>query len=354
MRAADLGEDRLIRRIAERFPAAAAGLLKLGIGDDAAILAPPAGTLLAMTSDLLLEDVHFRRSWAPPILLGHKALAVNLCDLAAMGARPRVFFLDLGIPAALPLADLDDFVAGLAAEAGAHGGVLLGGGDTCAAQQLHIGISLIGEAPASGLIRRQGARPGDRIAVTGPLGDAALGLRLLEAGWRIAGAADAVPPAPSAASSSPMLTASLPPDAAAQLLLRHLKPVPLLKEGQRLAGHVSAGMDLSDGLATDLPRLCRASGCSAELHLEKLPLSPALRACCQILGLDAPALALTGGEDYQLLVTVPEDHWGAVASLVPGLVDVGEILPAGKALSLLAGGRRQPWPEPSYRHFQGP
>ncbi|MGE3551243.1 MAG: thiamine-phosphate kinase, partial [Geobacter sp.] len=173
-----LGEFGLIDRIRARFPQPAPP--ELGIGDDAALLSLSAGMQLVVSTDLLAEGVHFERSFGQLRLLGRKSLAVNLSDLAAMGAKPRWFFLSLAIPAGLPLEEIEALLDGLAEQAAEHG-VLLAGGDTCGSRSgLVISVTIMGEQRPELLLRRSGARPGDEIWVSGTLGDSALGLQLLQ------------------------------------------------------------------------------------------------------------------------------------------------------------------------------
>jgi len=177
MRLAELGEFGLIDRIRARFPQPAAP--ELGIGDDAALLSPSAGMQLVVSTDLLAEGVHFERSFGQLHLLGRKSLAVNLSDLAAMGARPRWFFLSLAMPAGFPLEEIEALLDGLAEQAAEHG-VLLAGGDTCGSRSgLVISVTIMGEQRPERLLRRSAGRPGDDIWVSGALGDSALGLQLL-------------------------------------------------------------------------------------------------------------------------------------------------------------------------------
>jgi thiamine-monophosphate kinase len=319
----------------------------LGMGDDGALLRPPAGSLQVVTTDLLLEDVHFRRAWTPLGLLGHKALAVNLSDLAAMGAVPGPFFLDLGLPQDLPLSDFDALLDGLAGEARQAGDIVLAGGDTCASSCLHIGVTLTGQVRPEKVIRRDGGQAGDFIAVSGPLGDAAAGLLLLAAGWRWStrSAAAARPADGSVELEDRLATAAL---------AAHLRPVPRLRLGRDLGGKVSAGMDLSDGVAADLPRLCAASGCGARVELDRIPVGAPARALFAALEMDAPRAALAAAEDYLLLVTVTREAWQSGLGAHHGLVMIGRLMAAGEGLALLADGVEEAWPEPGFQHFSRP
>ncbi len=251
------------------------------IGDDAAVLRPRPGTDLIWTVDALVEDVHFRWQTTDARSLGHKALLVNLSDLNAMGARPLGFLLTLALPGDSDPERVDGFLRGLLAEARSSSCPLVGG-DTVSAPIWSLSVSALGAVPRGRALRRGGARPGDRIMVTGTLGGAALGLELLEAGRATRAEAR-------------------------RYARRHLRPRPPLGAGPLLAraGLATAAVDLSDGLARDLSHVLRESGVGAEIWLESLPLPRGFRGLCGELGLDAESLALAGGEDYELLFTVP-------------------------------------------------
>lgn len=341
-----VGEAELVRRIAACFPVSSGeSEVFLGMGDDGALLKNPGGSLQVVTTDLLLENVHFRRAWTPLGLLGQKALAVNLSDLAAMGAVPGPFFLDLGLPQDLLLSDFDALLKGLAREARQAGDMVLAGGDTCASSFLHIGLTLTGRVRPGQVIRRDGAKPGDLIAVSGPLGDAAAGFLLLEAGWRWT-PGDALRPAGG--------TLAVASAVAAAALAAHLCPSPCLRQGQVLGGRVSAGMDLSDGVAADLPRLCAASGCGARVELDRIPVGEAARAVFGALGMEARRAALAGGEDYVLMVTMSRETWESGLPEDHGLTLIGHLVAAEEGLATLADGVVEPWPAPGFQHFPRP
>ncbi|RMF98676.1 MAG: thiamine-phosphate kinase [Gammaproteobacteria bacterium] len=316
-------EVDIIERYFRREAGSAAGV-SLGIGDDAAVLRPPPGEELVVTTDSLVAGTHFAPDH-PPDSLGHRSLAVNLSDLAAMGAQPRWFTLSLS----LPLAEagwLTAFAAGLFALADRHA-IGLVGGDTVRGP-LAVTVTAIGSVPAGGALRRDGAGPGERIFVTGPLGDAAWTWRQLAAGGAV------------------------PRDDA--LWARFAWPEPRVREGLDLRGVASAVIDLSDGLATDLPRLLGASGIGADCELERLPLSTALRR--RAGEAEARALALSGGDDYELCFTVPPAKWPAleaVATAWPGQpACIGETRATPGCRWLLSGAPYQP-PLPSFEHFAG-
>lgn len=279
-----------------------------GIGDDCALLRVPDGMELAVSIDTLVAGVHFPED-TPPAAIGHKALAVGLSDLAAMGAAPAWATLSLALPG-VDEAWLEPFASGLFALAETHG-VQLVGGDTVRGP-LVITLQLHGHVPAGTALRRGGARAGDRIYVTGTLGDAGLGLAVAQG------------------------RSALPADDARYLRGRLDRPEPRCDAGIALRGLASACIDISDGVAADLGHILAASGTGARLELARLPLSPPLR---RHGGDEAQAwrLALTAGDDYELCFTVPAAHAAAwerrSAGLACGSTCIG-VIEAGEGLRL--------------------
>jgi len=275
-----MSELAIIERITARNPVRAGTIL--GIGDDAAVL--DVGGRAVVTHDMLVDGVHFRRATTGLRDLGWKALAVNLSDLAAMGAEPVAAFVGLGLPAgALSSADIDALSAGMDDLAGTTG-VTVAGGDVTSSPVLVLGITAVGR-PLPGVepVRRGGARPGDALCVTGRLGAAAAGLRLLD---------------------DPALLPDLPGREA--LIAAQRRPQPRLRAGRRLArAGATAMMDLSDGLALDAGRLAAASGLRAEIDLAALPVAPGVPEVAAAAGVEPAALAAAGGEDYELLAALP-------------------------------------------------
>jgi thiamine-monophosphate kinase len=298
------GEEGLIRRIRETFPRPSAEV-PVPIGDDAACIRLPARATLVITTDQMVEGVHFRRSTHPPAFLGARALTVNLSDLASMGARPRWFLLSLFLPPDVPDPYLEGILTGMAREAHRHR-VALVGGNLTAGPALALDITLAGTLPAR--IRpmlRSGGVPGDRLFVSGTLGGSAFGLDLLASGWRWkrGRAARAGAPSPEV-------------EFATRALRCHLAPSPdyLLASWIARRGLASSAIDLSDGLSLDLGRLCLAAGTGARVDSRRLPLDPAAVA---MRGRPrALELALHGGEDYQLLFSVPPGKTPALRRLV--------------------------------------
>jgi len=323
---ASLGEFGLIDRIAERVGSKDG--VKCGIGDDAAVLEPSPGAVQLVTSDMLLEGVHFDLSFTSPEMLGRKSLAVNLSDMAAMGGKPRWFLLSLGLPAGVQLEFLDPFIKGMLDMADLHE-VALVGGDTCASRSgLIISITLLGEQLPEKVLYRRGASAGDLVCVTGTVGDSALGLAELRKG--ISGG-DAVS--------------------------RHLDPLPRCREGLMLAeaGIPSAMIDISDGLLADLGHILENSGTGANVEIGKVPLSQHFRKNCEKFAADPMQFALAGGEDYELLFTVPPDRWPEAEKLFPmtesGLTVIGEITAASGLQALSPDGELYMSTSQGFRHF---
>jgi len=351
-------EDQLIERIRRRIPSAPGATLRVGIGDDAAVVRPSRGKEWVLTVDQFIEGVHFLGSAHPPEVVGYKALARATSDLAAMGALPRLFLLSIALPAHryAPVGKtrtgswLDEMLKGMA-KAARRFDLRLAGGDTARSSstapasgsdrgpdraKVAMQITVLGEVEAGRAVRRRGARPGDAIFVTGQLGAAQLGLELVLRGlhrqrrWQ-------------------------------RLLIPHYYPVIHIELGRWLVRRrlASAMMDLSDGLSTDLARLCRASGVGACIYRQSLPcvtLPPQLH----LRGCDPLKLGLHGGEDYGLLFTVPKrlvrriprdtnyhfNHDGT------RLTRIGEIV-RGRAIKLVgADGQVSPLEPRGWDHFR--
>lgn len=261
----------------------------LGIGDDCAVIRPEASKRILLSTDSLVEDIHFKSSWITPFELGYKSLAVNLSDLAAMGARPDYFLLSLSIPEITQFDWLKDFAQGFMSLAKKYEVRLIGGDTTRSPGPIFINVSVIGSANLGEIKSRSQAQPGDYICVTGYLGNSRAGLLSLEQGWL----------------KTPAIT---------NLVESHHKPTPRILEGQFLAKQagVSAMMDISDGLVTDIQKIMSESKCGAELKLDAIALSSELTHVLKgrdVPGKDPHVFAAAGGEDYELLVTVSPSAW---------------------------------------------
>jgi thiamine-monophosphate kinase len=301
------GEDAIVGALMRRFAAGTPGVI-LGIGDDAAVLRPKgAAEDLVITTDMLIEDVDFRRSWMPPRDLGHKALAVNLSDLAAMGSRPLYYLVALALPDGVDSGWIRSFYSGMKRLSDRLGVGLVGGDLSRSPAGIQVTVVAVGQTIGRKPVTRRGGRPGDVLFATGVLGKAAAGLRLLEEG-----------------------VSSGRNRAEREAISAHRRPVPRCEVGIWLGKHnvVSCMMDLSDGISADLPRLCATSHTGAVVEAARLPLfQPSSRWGC-----DPASLALHGGEDFELLFAVPrrkvahlQRAWppgfppaSAIGSLVPG------------------------------------
>jgi len=279
----ELTEDQLVAAIARVVSGDAPGVL-VGIGDDAAVLEPGRGSLV-VTTDMLVEGPHFERASIAPADLGAKSIVVNVSDVAAMGGSPRYAVVSLGLPGAVEAAWVVELVGGMRAACDEYA-LSLVGGDTNQTDATTIAVTVIGEVPRGGGVRRDGARPGDVIGVTGTLGDAAAGLAVSRLGRSRLANALGEPWGP-------------------RLLHALHRPVARVGEGQTLAQvGATAMIDVSDGLAKDLSRLCAASGCGARIRLDAVPISDDVVAAADALRLDPLELALGGGEDYELLAAL--------------------------------------------------
>ena len=261
-----------------RHLAPLAGPGALGLTDDAAILTPPPGHNLAIAADAMVEGVHFLPS-DPPDLVARKLLRTNLSDLAAMGATPLAYLTTISVPPSTDDAWFAQFAAGLAADQAEFALTLLGGDTTSTPGPISLSLTILGTLPPGAALRRNGARDGDGLWVSGSIGDGALGL--LAATGQLA-------------------------DPTGVLADRYRLPQPRLALGQRLHGIATAAMDVSDGLLQDAGHLCRAANLAAEIEAALVPLSAAARAAA--LATDRLELCLTGGDDYELLFAVPQDR----------------------------------------------
>jgi thiamine-monophosphate kinase len=318
------GEFELIAKLRERLagppdregPAA----VEVGSGDDAAVTVPAGAT--ATSVDMLVEGIHFRRETAPLRSVGHKALVAGLSDLGAMGATPGEAYVQLGVPEDIDEADCLELADGLEDVAREHSVAVLGG-DVSRAPVLILAITVVGHAESAGeLVRRAGARPGDVVCVTGELGGAAAGLALLQ---------------------RPELGEALERDLAAALRRRQLVPEPRIEAGQALArAGASAMIDVSDGVGADAGHIAAASCVRLELDVEALPVAPGVAEVARAASIDPLQLA-SGGEDYELLVTLEPPRVEAARATVPGLTQIGRVIPgAGAVFRHADGTEREP------------
>lgn len=326
----EYGEEAFLAELKAMFAPTAEGV-PAGIGDDAAVLkAKDAANV--WTTDMMIEGVHFRRQWQTAAELGRKALTVNLSDLASMGAYPRYALLSLGVPAGTAVEFLLQLCRGICDQAQEASVALIGGDTTASGSGLVISITLGGAVGEAEALLRSGASPGDRILLTGFPGRAAAGMRLLEAG-----------------------------DAGSYHSLRQafILPQARLVEGRaaREAG-VTAMTDTSDGLASDLRHICQQSGVGAQLSLAALPRHPQLASAAASRGWDIAELMLCGGEDYELLMTVPQALAAAAAARLAAsagvaVADIGAVTDAAMGITITAAdGSVSELPERGFEHFR--
>lgn len=320
-------EDRLIARFFEpiaRHPGA------LGLSDDAAFVKPPPGCDLVLKTDAIVGGVHFFSEDAARSVAG-KALRVNLSDLAAKGARPLGFLLTLALPKDIGDDWLEDFAQGLRGDSVLFACPLFGGDTDQTPGPITISIAMFGSVPEGTMVRRAGADVGDRVFVSGTIGDAALGLMLRKGkDWKL---------------TEPQRQ---------HLASRYLLPQPRNALAEAVRTHASAAMDISDGLVGDFAKLCRASAVAADIQVPRIPLSDAAKA---VVAADPAAIesVLTGGDDYEIVCTVPQAkadafRAAAMAANVP-VTEIGEIKPGECARFLTGDGRALAFKRTSFSHF---
>ncbi|MGC8838897.1 MAG: thiamine-phosphate kinase [Anaerolineae bacterium] len=336
MKISSLGEFPLIRRVAERLPPYLPDV-RVGVGDDVAVLEQDEWSYLLATCDIQVEGVHFLRASITPFQLGRKAAAINLSDIAAKGGEPLHFLVSLVLPPGTEVAWVDALYDGLREEASRYGADIVGGNMSKTGGPLVVDLFLMGRVNREHLLLRSGARPGDEVWVTGSLGNSAAGLALL-------------------------LQPDLPVGEAVRepLLAAHLTPTPRVREGQAIARRqqATAMIDLSDGLSSDIGHICEASGVGVRLWAERLPVSPQARHVAALVGKRAWEWALSGGEDYELCFTAPPGAGAALAAAVQEATGtpvtwVGEILPEAEGRWLrLEDGRDIPLEGVGWDHFR--
>ncbi|MBI4687518.1 MAG: thiamine-phosphate kinase [Nitrospirae bacterium] len=319
-----LGEFGLIEKIRSSFSGASSEIIK-GIGDDAAALKTSRSKITLVTTDMLLEGVHFNLSFTTFYQLGYKSLAVNISDIFAMGGRPKYFLIGLGIPKGCDSKNIDDFYSGINSLA-EKWKINIIGGDTCASRNgFIISGTLIGEAEK--IITRSGAKPGDWVFATNTLGDSAMGLRLLEKTGN---------------KKSKAKSSHFPfPISYLKLINKHLMPdiAPL----KNISG-INSMIDISDGLLIDLSHICDESKVGARIYEDKVPLSQELKEAAKNLRLNPLSFALQGGEDYALLFTAPK-------GFKTNAFRIGEIIPKGSFI-VDTNGKEKPFKAAGYEHFK--
>ena len=337
----ELGERALIDRITARLPRPS--WVVVGPGDDAAVIEHERGALDVLTTDAQVEGIHFDRRFVPPDAIGHRALAVNLSDLAAMGAKPRLALLSLILPDALEVAVIDGVLDGMLALAAAHHVVLVGGNISRSPGPLIIDVTATGTVRPRRALRRTGARAGDDVYVTGTIGDARVGLRALQrtceaSPGQFAAEAPEAPPGKSDEAASPCQRCEE----------KYLHPIPRVRAGM-LIGRTraaSACMDLSDGLAAGVRQIAEASHIGIELDADALPITEEVRRWHQERGNDIWTAALAGGDDYELLFTVRPAHRGRLRAMRRALgslpiTRIGRVTKERRVSLRASGGERE-------------
>jgi thiamine-monophosphate kinase len=330
MKLTEIGEFGLIKVIEAVVAQADRGEgVVRGIGDDVAIIRSASGKVLLVTTDLLLEGVHFNLAHTDPVALGKKALAANLSDIAACGGIPTAFVVSLAIPVETEVDFVKALYEGMMEQAMQFNCSLIGG-DTSRGEKLMISITLLGEAKKEKIVYRHGAKEGDQIFVTGHVGDAALGLEQVKRG-----------------------------EQEGYFIEQHLDPTPRVREGQEIArqGLATAMIDISDGLVADLGHMLEASRVGAQVHISKLPLSEQYRKAIEQYQSDRYQLALAGGEDYELLFTAPAERAQEIKKLATELGTpmtlIGEIVEASQGVKVLwEDGKAYPIEQKGHDHFQ--
>ncbi len=347
-RVSDTGERALIERIRGRLPPAPPGLL-VGIGDDAAVAAPDRGALMVLTTDALVEGVHFDRRFSSPSDIGYKALAVNVSDVASMGGAARFALLSLMLPPDAAVADVDGLLDGLMDLAAASRIALAGGNITRSPGPLILDVTLVGSVKPRKILKRDGAKPGDAVYVTGQLGAAAAGLEWLRAN---AGPIVCAPPG----TREPELVGRPEDPGLAECVARHCRPEPRARIGALLGRNraASACMDLSDGLADAVAQIAGASGTGVAIDPALLPLHPGARAWFAAAGRDPVSACAAGGDDYELLFTVPRRARGRLRASIReargvAVTRIGEVT-ADRSVGLLRDGTLEPLPA-GFVHF---
>lgn len=332
-------EFELIAAIRDRLGEAAGASregVRIGIGDDAAVIAAADGSVRAVSIDAIVDGVAFRRRWCPPRAIGRKAAGAALSDLAAMGAEPAELYVWVGIPEDLGRDEALELSDGLAEVAERSGAALLGG-DLTASAVLAVAVTAIGTAPdAERIVGRAGATAGEAVCVSGALGGAAAGLMLLE---------------------HPELAADVPDEAAAAARARQLAPEPRLALGPELAAAGATAMiDVSDGLGAEAEHLAAASSVGLEIEIDRVPVAPGVAEVAAAAGRDPVELVVSGGEDYELLCAIPRARLGACLAAAQrcgiALTEIGRI-DAGATVRLRLPGGRSVRPG-GHDHFRAP
>jgi thiamine-monophosphate kinase len=309
MLAKEIGEFNLIKRMSTILGNPTRHVIA-GIGDDCAVLNPTTNKFQLVTTDMLVEDVHFRLSTATPFQIGWKSIAENISDIASMGGEPTYAFVSIGFPRNITVEFVDEIYLGMK-EITKEYGVDIVGGDTVSSFKMIINITLLGEVDVDSYVLRSGARRGDLICVTGDVGGSSAGLEILHRELKIDGTE------------------------------KHLMPRPRICEGQLLAKshYVTAMIDISDGVASEIHHICEQSKTGAQIYTKDIPLSPNVLSVADAIGKNPYDFALFGGEDYELLLTCQPDKFQILQGLLrenclTPLACIGKILDASSSITI--------------------
>ena len=349
MKLSDLGEDGFLEQVRDRVPTPGPRV-KLGIGDDAASLAIPDGEQTLASTDVMVEGVHFTRRTLPPRFVGRKAVAVNASDIAAMGGEAVALLVSLVAPKETGVAELLELFDGLIARAGELGLDVVGGNLSSSPGPIVVDVTVLGATRKARLLRRSGARVGDAVYVSGKIGASATGLGLLQEGMVFSTSGSLIVPSRLRGGPLPL---------AEQCLQAHMDPEARLELGSFLCHHgiASSCIDLSDGLARDLNRLCVASGVGSLIKETALPIHPGVLAWEPLRRRSPLGVALAGGDDYELLFTTRKEKrlekWRQ--ELEVPLTRIGEVTEVGEGVCLVTREGSSRALEPAgWDHFQMP
>lgn len=352
-----LGEWGLIRQIQTRFSSTARSGLILGMGDDAAAIRISPEKSLLLTTDLLVEGVDFDPAYSSYDQIGYKALAANLSDIAAMGGLARYFLVSLAVRSRTPVSAVDQLYRGMRRLAKRFNVGLIGGDTSSSPHGMFLNLAVVGEVEPPRLVRRTGARIGDQIFVTGSLGDSRAGLEILKS--QAARRKSQVKKDRGKKHAAWSLQRATQGAQHAALVQHHFYPMPRLREGRLIAskGLATAMMDLSDGLASDLRRLCESSRVGAVIDLASLPVSSSLARYAALRGKDPSEYALAGGEDFELLFTVPPARSKRLIQLQQRgkirATQIGQIRPEREGLRIVTEeGKMRALRTTGYEHFR--
>jgi len=327
----DIGEFGLIDLIRRKVRREVKYPVLVGIGDDAFAADLRKGRSLVVTKDMLIENIHFKNAWATPFEIGYKSIAVNLSDLAAMGAvKPLYCLVGLGVPGGTSVDYVDKLYTGMLSACKKYSLAIVGGDTVSTRKDIVISITLLGEADRRNIIKRSCAKPGDILLVSGPFGDSGAGLFLMEKGSK------------------------RPSSEEKYLIRKHLLPEPRLKEAEKLSksGKITSLIDSSDGLAASIKFITQESRSGAKVSLENIPISAQLKKMCKKYGnMDPYNFALNGGEEYELVYTAKPKDFKFIKRLVPSVRSIG-LITSIKGIDYYLYGKKKEFKKNGFEHFR--